>query len=54
MNPIAGVMLGLGTMLLALGVLLAAKRKPAAGIAISLLGVGMATVPFVATFVLFR
>ena len=54
MNPIALGMVALGALLLVLGLLLAARRRKAAGIAISLLGLGIAAAPFVITFFLFR
>ncbi|PIV27139.1 MAG: hypothetical protein COS37_03360 [Anaerolineae bacterium CG03_land_8_20_14_0_80_58_20] len=47
MNPIALGMVALGALLLVLGLLLAARRRKAAGIAISLLGLGIAAAPFV-------
>jgi hypothetical protein len=54
MNPIAFGMVALGALLLALGLLLVAKRRKAAGIAVSLLGLGTVATPFVITFFLFR
>ena len=54
MNPIALGMIALGVLLLVSGLLLAAKRRKATGIAISLLGLGIAVAPFVITFFLFR
>ena len=54
MNPIALGMVALGALLLVLGLLLVAKRRKATGIAISLLGLGIAVAPFVITFFLFR
>ncbi len=52
MNPIAFGMITLGALLIVLGLLLVAKRRNAAGIAVSLLGLGIAVAPFVITFFL--
>ena len=54
MNPTAIGMVALGALLLGLGLLLVTKRRKATGIAISLLGLGIAAAPFVITFFLFR
>ena len=54
MNPIALGMIALGALLLGVGVLLLVKRRKAAGIAISLMGLGIAAAPFVITFFLTR
>ena len=54
MNPFAYGMVALGVLLLALGLLLVARRRKATGIAVSLLGLGAAVAPFVITFFLFR
>ena len=53
MNPIALGTVALGALLIVLGLLLVAKRRNAAGIAVSLLGVCIAVAPFVITFFLF-
>jgi hypothetical protein len=54
MNPIALGMVALGIVLFVSGSILAARHRKATGIAISLLGLGMAAAPFVITFLLFR
>lgn len=54
MNPIAFAMIILGVLLLMLGILLAARRRKVAGIAVSLFGIGTAAAPFVITFILLR
>jgi hypothetical protein len=54
MNPIAVAMIALGVVLLLCGLYLALRRQKATGIAISLLGVGVAAVPFLASFYLAR
>jgi len=54
MNPIATGMVALGALLLGLGLLLAARRRKTPGIAVSLLGLGIAAAPFVITYFLFR
>jgi hypothetical protein len=53
MNPIALEMVAIGALLLVLGLLLVARRRKAAGIAVSLLGFGIAAAPFIITFFLF-
>jgi hypothetical protein len=52
MNPIAVAMIALGVVLLLFGLFLVVRRRRAAGIAISLLGVVTAAVPFIASFLL--
>jgi hypothetical protein len=54
MNPIALGMVVLGALLLAVGLLLVAKRRKATGIVVSLLGLGTAAAPFIITFFLYR
>ena len=54
MNLIALGMVALGALLLVLGLVLVVKRRTVTGIAISLLGLGIAAAPFVITFLLFR
>ena len=54
MNPTAIGMVALGALLLVLGLLLVAKHRKATGIAVSLLGLGIAAAPFVITFFLLR
>ena len=54
MNPTAIGMVALGALLLVLGLLLVAKHRKATGIAVSLLGLGIAAAPFVITYFLFR
>ena len=54
MNPIALCMVALGALLLGLGLLLVARRRKAAGIAVSLVGLGVAAFPFVITYSYFR
>jgi len=53
MNPIAFGTVALGALLIVLGLLLVAKRRNAAGIAVVLLGSGIAVAPFAITFFLF-
>ena len=48
MNPVALGMVVLGALLFGLG-LLSVKRKKAVGIAISLIGLGIAAAPFIIT-----
>ena len=45
-NPIAVVMMALGLLLLLFGIFLVVKRRKIAGIVISLLGLGVAAVPW--------
>jgi hypothetical protein len=54
MNPIAVAMIVLGVVLLLFGLFLVLRRRKATGIAISLLGVGAAAVPFLVSFHLAR
>lgn len=54
MNPLAFGMFTLGALLLVLGLRLVTKRRKAAGLAVSLLGLGIAAASFVITFFLFR
>jgi len=54
MNPIAVAMIVLGVVLLLFGPFLVLRRRKATGIAISLLGVGAAAVPFLVSFHLAR
>ena len=49
-NPIAFGIMALGVVFLLFGLFLLAKRRKAAGIAISLLGLGVAAVPFLVSF----
>lgn len=49
-NPIAFGSMALGVVMLLFGLFLLAKRRKAAGIAISLLGLGVAAVPFLVSF----
>jgi hypothetical protein len=51
-NPIALVMMALGLLLLLFGIFLVVKRIKIAGIVISLLGLGMAAVPWLVSFIL--
>ena len=51
-NPIALVMMALGVLLLLFGLFLVVKRIKIAGIVISLLGLGMAAVPWLVSFFL--
>ncbi|MCL4262510.1 MAG: hypothetical protein KJ069_04820 [Anaerolineae bacterium] len=52
MNPIALGMVVLGFLLVSLGLLLLARHRKVAGIAVSLLGLGVTAVPFIITFFL--
>jgi hypothetical protein len=52
MNPIALVLMVLGVILLLLGAFWAVRRSKAAGIAISLLGVSVAAIPFLVSLLL--
>jgi uncharacterized YccA/Bax inhibitor family protein len=54
MNPIAVAMIVLGVVLLLFGLSLVLRYRKAIGIAISLLGVGAAAVPFLVGFHLAR
>ena len=54
MNPIALGMIALGALLLGLGLLLVTKRRKATGIAVSLLGLGIAAAPFMITYFYLR
>ncbi len=47
-------MVALGAVLVGLGVILVARRRKAAGIATSLLGLGVAASPFVITYLYLR
>ena len=49
-NPIAFGSMALGVVFLLFGLFLLAKRRKAAGIAILLLGLGVAAVPFLVSF----
>jgi hypothetical protein len=51
-NPIALVMMVLGVLLLLFGIFLVVKRMKIAGIVISLLGLGVAAVPWLVSFYL--
>ena len=51
-NPIAFVMVALGVLLLLFGIFLVVKRIKVAGIVISLLGLGVAAVPWLVSFFL--
>ena len=51
-NPIALVMMALGVLLLLFGIFLMVKSMKIAGIVISLLGLGVATVPWLVSFFL--
>ena len=51
-NPIAVVMMALGVLLLLFGLFLVVKRRKIAGILISLLGLGVAAVPWLVSFYL--
>ena len=53
MNPIAFAFVLIGILLLIIGLLLVIKRRKTSGIAISLLGFGFLTAPFLITFLLF-
>jgi hypothetical protein len=54
MNPIALGLVIFGVALLLFGLLLALRHRKASGIAISLLGIGIATIPFIASYYLVR
>lgn len=54
MNPVAVAMIVLGVVLLLFGLSLVLRHRKAIGIAISLLGVGAAAVPFLVSFHLAR
>jgi hypothetical protein len=54
MNPIAFGMIVLGVILLLFGLFFVRQRRRAAGIAMSLLGVGAAAVPFLVSYYLAR
>ena len=54
MNPIAFGLVILGIALLLFGLFLALKRRKDIGIAISLLSVGIAAIPFIVSFYLVR
>ena len=51
-NPIALAMMALGVLLLLFGIFLVVKRRKIAGIVISLLGLGVAAVPWLVSFFL--
>lgn len=52
MNPIAFVMIVLGALLLLIGMVLVGRHVKAAGIVISLLGLGAMAFPFLVSFYL--
>ena len=54
MNPITVAMIVFGVVLYLFGAFLALQGRKARGIAISVLGVGMAAVPFLVSFYLAR
>jgi hypothetical protein len=54
MNPIAVGIVVFGALLLGSGLLMLAKHRKAIGFTLSSLGLGIAVVPFVITFLLFR
>ena len=51
-NPIALVIMALGLLLLLFGIFLVVKRIKVAGIVISLLGLGVAAIPWLVSFFL--
>lgn len=51
-NPIAVIIVVLGILLFLFGLFWASRRAKVAGIAISLLGLGVVTIPFVISFYL--
>ncbi len=51
-NPIAVIVMTLGVLLLLFGIFLMVKRMKMAGIVISLLGLGVAAVPWLVSFYL--
>jgi len=53
-NPIALVMMALGVLMLLFGIFLVVKRRKIAGLVISLLGLGVAAVPWLVSFFLAR
>ncbi len=53
-NPVALVMMALGVLLLLFGLFLVVKRMKIAGMVISLLGLGIAAVPWLVSFYLAR
>lgn len=52
-NPIALVLVAVGILLLLVGLLLVIKHRKAAGIAISVLGLGFVAAPFLISFLLY-
>jgi hypothetical protein len=52
MNPIALVTIAIGVLLLLFGIFMVVKRMRIAGIVISLLGLGVAAVPWLVSFFL--
>jgi hypothetical protein len=54
MNPIAFGMVGLGALIFVLGLFFVTRRRKAAGIAVSLFGLGIAAAPFIITYFFLR